>query len=413
MSQPRKGIIARRTIGHVVALALMGVTPALAAPAAPADPLPEPLPPTSIVEAVAPVPAPPPPPAAPAAPVTAAPLKLLEADVGTRLGLRIQSSNPNKPDKLNDLGMDGQVQVLLSGQATRHILWQADFVGTFGNQVGGTDTSDSAAVLDLIGRFEFHDAFNLWVGRMLVPADRSGLSTEWSIAPWLFPGQFVAGQPPVGALQGPHGRSDGVTLWGQFGGGTFKYFAGAFNLADPKQSPLYSARLSLSLLNPEPGYRNASTYYGSKDVLALGAGFQYQHNGWAENYAATPPGPWADFTELNFDLFFEKNLGAGGVMDLEGAFYKIWGQYTPESVNYFVLASYLLPIEVGPGKFQPLFRLQQAHDRATDDTDALADAQLGYIIDGLRARVALDYRYSKVQGQTGNAILLGLQLMTK
>ena len=122
---------------------------------------------------------------------------------------------------------------------------------------------------------------------------------------------------------------------------------------------------------------------------------------------------WADFTELNVDLFFEKNLGAAGVLDLEGAFYKIWGSYTPESLSYFVLASYLLPIEVGVGKFQPLFRLQQAHDRETDDTDALADAQLGYIVDGLRARVALDYQYSKVMGQTGNAILVGLQLQTK
>ena len=416
MSQPRRGFIERRTIGHVVSLALMGVTPALAAPAAPADPLPEPLPPTSIVEAIAPVPAPPPPPAAPAASGVAGPLKLLEADVGTRLGLRIQNPNPRKPDKLNDLGMDGQVQLLLSGQATRHILWQADFVGTFGtvNQDGSTYTSSSAAVLDLVGRFEFHDAFNLWVGRMLVPADRSGLSTEWAISPWLFPGQFVAGQPPVGSRQGPYGRSDGATLWGQLGGGTFKYYAGAFNLADPTQSPMYSGRLSLSLLNPEPGYRNASTYYGSKDVLALGAGFQYQHNGWALLDTTTKePVAWADFTELNFDLFFEKNLGAAGVMDLEGAFYKIWGSYAPESISYFVLASYLLPIEVGAGKFQPLFRLEQAHDRATDDTDALADAQLGYIIDGLRARVALAYRYSKVQGQTGNSVLLGLQLMTR
>jgi hypothetical protein len=393
----------------------VGVTPALAEPAAPTTPPPEPLPPTSILEAIPPVPAPPPPPAAPAAPGVAAPLKLLEADVGTRLGLRIQ--NPSQPEKLNDLGMDGQVQLLLSGQATRHILWQADFVGTFGavDQNGSYDTSGSAAVLDLIGRFEFHDAFNLWVGRMLVPADRSGLSTEWSIAPWLLPGQFMAEQKPVGVLQGPHGRSDGATLWGQLRGGTFKYYLGAFNLADPTQSPLFSGRLSLSLLNPEPGYRNASTYYGSKDVLALGAGFQYQHNGSQEIDITTNQAlaAWADFTELNFDLFFEKNLGAGGVMDLEGAFYKIWGNYTPESVSYFVLASYLLPIEVGPGKFQPLFRLQQAHDRETNDTDALADAQLGYIIDGLRTRVALDYRYSKVLGRTGNAVLLGLQLMTR
>jgi hypothetical protein len=295
-----------------------------------------------------------------------------------------------------------------------HVLWQADFFGSFGNQSTGTDTSGNAAVLDLIARFEFHDAFNLWVGRMLVPADRAGLSTEWSIAPWLSPGQFVATDAPVGARQGPRGRSDGVTLWGQLGGGTFKYYLGAFNLADASQTPLYSGRLSLSLLNPEPGFRNASTYYGSKDVLAFGASFQHQHNGWRQIDPATNQAvAWADYAELSVDLFFEKNLGFAGVMDLEAAFYKIWGSYAPETITYFLLASYLLPIEVGVGRFQPLFRLQQASERNTDATDALADAQLGYIIDGLRARVALDYRYSKVMGQTGNAILLGLQLMTK
>ena len=385
-------------------VALVGMTPAMAAPASQE-------PPTSIVEPIPQVPAPPAPAAAPA---VVGPLKLLEADVGTRLELRL--FNPNQPDKLNDVGMQGQVQLFLSGQATRNILWQADFIGTFGriDQSQHYDTTGSAAVLDLIARFEFHDALNLWVGRMLVPADRSGLSTEWSIAPWLMPGQFVAGAAPAGPLQGRYGRSDGVTLWGQLGGGTFKYYLAAFNLADASQSPLYSCRLSLNLLNPEPGYRNASVYYGSKDVLALGAGFQHQHNGLQEIDPATSlAAAWDDFTDLNFDLFFEKSLGPGGVLDLEGAFYKLWGHYQLESITYFLLASYLLPIEVGAGKFQFLFRLQQGSDRVTSDTDALTDAQLGYIIDGLRTRVALDYRYSKVQGQTGNALLLGLQLMTR
>ena len=418
MSQP----IACRPFGRVVAVALLGVTPALAAPAAPPVPPPEVLPPTSIVEAIPPVPAPPPP--APAEAGLAAPSKLLEAEVGTRLGLRLQ--NPSHQDQLDDVGLDGQVQLLLSGQATRRILWQADFVATFGtvapgsrvdasgadNPAGRYDTSGSAAVLDLIVRLELHDAFNLWVGRMLVPADRSGLSTEWSIAPWLFPGQFIGDAAPVGARQGPHGRSDGATLWGQLGGGTFKYYLGTFNLADPNQSPLFSGRLSLSVLNPEPGYRNASTYYGRKDVLGLGVGFQHQHNGWT-NSTTNPATAWSDLTELNFDLLFEKNLGLAGVLDLEGAFYKIWGRYAPASLSYFFLVSYLLPIEIGVGRFQLLFRLQQASDRATGDKDALADAQLGYVIDGLRARVALDYQYSKVWAQPGNALLLGLQLMTR
>jgi hypothetical protein len=347
-------------------------------------------------------------------------MKLMEAEVGTRLGLRMQ--NPTEPKELNDLGMDGQVQVFLSGQAGRIIRWQADFVGNLGalKQNGPSaaaadqsSVSGSAAVLDLIARFEFHDAFNLWFGRMIVPVDRSGLSTEWSIAPWLFPGRFVTGAAPVGTRQGPYGRNDGVTLWGQMGGGTFKYYLGAYNLGDANQSPLYSGRLSLSLLNPEPGYRNASTYYGSKDILALGLGFQHQTDGSIRIASATTPEDWVDFNDFNIDLLFEKNLGAAGVIDLEGAFYNIWGKYEPATTTYFLLASYLLPIEVGVGRFQPLFRLQQAYPRGSDDVDTLADAQLGYIIDGLKARLSLGYQYSKVEGQAGNAILLGLQLQMR
>jgi len=403
MSQPGRGLIAIRTVGAALALALVGVKPAMAAP-------PEPQMPTSVLEASPPVPAPPP----PAAPGAGGTPKLLEIDVGTRLDLR--AYNPNQPSKLNDLGMQGQVQLFLSGQVLPHILWQANFIGTLArlDENKRTDTTGSAAILDLIARFEFHDLLNLWVGRMLVPADRSGLSTEWAIAPWLAPGQFMSGVAPAGPLQNRYGRSDGVTLWGQWGGGTVKYYLAGLNLADTSQSPLYSCRLSLSLLNPEPGFRNASTYYGNKDVLSFGAGLQHQHRGSQQIDPTTNQAlAWDDFTELNFDLFFEKNLGAAGVVDLEGALYKFWGRYQLEGLSYFLLASYLLPIEVGPGRFQFLFRLQQGSDRVTSDTDALTDAQLGYIIDGLRARVALDYRYSKVQGQAGNALLLGLQLMTR
>ncbi len=55
----------------------------------------------------------------------------------------------------------------------------------------------------LIARFELHDAFNLWVGRMLVPADRSGLSTEWSIAPWLLPRPVLGRGQTSGPAAGP------------------------------------------------------------------------------------------------------------------------------------------------------------------------------------------------------------------
>jgi len=404
----------RSAIGRVIAVTVMGATPALASPAPATSPASESLLPPPVPDSAPPLSAPPPPPPAPVSPGMVDAAKLLNAEVGTRLGVRIQ--NPTQPDKLDDVGMDGEVEIFLFGQANHIIKWQADFIGSFGtvDHSGHYDTTGSAAVLDLIGRFELHEALNLWLGRMVVPVDRSGLSTEWLIAPWLFPGQFVTGAAPVGARRGPYGRSDGVTLWGQLGGGVFKYYLGAYGLSDPLQGPLYSGRLSLSLLSPEPGYGNASSYFGSKDLLSLGIGLQHQIDGSTRiNPATDQPDAWDDFTELNADLLFEKNLGPSGVLDLEGAFYKIWGAYEPESVTYFVLASYLLPIEVGVGRFQPLFRLQQGHRRADDGRDTLVDAQLGYIIDGMRARLALDYQYSDVAGQTGNALLIGVQLQTR
>ena len=50
----------------------------------------------------------------------------------------------------------------------------------------------------------------------------------------------------------------------------FKYYAGAFDLHGAPDSPLYSGRINLGLLNPEPGYYHSSTYYGGKDILAIG-----------------------------------------------------------------------------------------------------------------------------------------------
>jgi len=312
--------------------------------------------------------------------------------------------------------MDGKVEVLLSGTINSLLKWQAGFAGTIGTvtEDGHSEVDGKAAVLDLIGRLEFHDAIKLWVGRMLVPVDRAGLSTEWHIAPWVFPGQFSALLPPVGARQGPFGRSDGATLWGNFFGGALKYYMGLYNLGDPGLSPLYSGRLSISLLDPEPGYRLVSSYYGTKDVLTLGVGIQHQIDGSVHiNSLSNEADAWADFTECNVDLLFEKNLSSAGVLTLEGAFYKIWGPYEPARWTTFVLTSYLLPIEVGWGRFQFLFRLQRASHRGHDGSDTLGDAQLGYIMDGAKARIVLGYRYSKVSGQNGNALLVGWQFFAR
>ena len=366
--------------------------------------------PAGDVTATPPLPAP-----APAAALAAAAGEEITAQVGTRVAVRVQ--NPNARDKLNDVGSNAEADVVLFGQVHPFLKWQAGFIGSYGDPAA--PTAHSAAILDLVAKVEFADAFNLWLGRMPIPSDRASLSTVWAIAPWALPGSYddyapvapAVARPPAGPRQGDNDRGDGVTLWGQFGGGRFKYYLGAFGLDTPTTSPLYSARINLSLLNPEPGFRSASTYYGAKDVLAFGAGVQHQTGG---SLPAVATAATSDFNELNADLLFEKNGGTAGVLDLEGEIAKLWGDNETASYQFFALASYLVPIDIGFGRFQPLLRIQHAGKGSATDADdsTRVDAQLGYLIDGHHARLVSVYQYTKAHSQTENAVIFGLQLLS-
>jgi hypothetical protein len=359
----------------------------------------------------APVAVPPTPPAE--MPTPSARGESVAAQVGTRALLRAQ--NPNARDKINDVGLEGEADVVFWGQVHPLLKWQAGFIGAVGPQSAAT----SAALLDLVAKLEFAESVNLWLGRMPIPSDRASLSTVWAIAPWTLPGTysvfapFATGnaRPAPGPRRGTNDRGDGATVWGQIADGTFKYYLGVFGLDQPATSPLYSARLAVSLFGAEPGFRSSSTYFGSKDVLSLGVGVQHRAG---DSRSATADAPASDFDEINADLLFEKGSSASGVLDLEGSFAKLWGDNELASYQFFALASYLMPIEIGIGKLQPLLRVQHAgKGKASDASDfSSVDAQLGYIIDGFHARLLGVYQYAKVQGQTENAVLLGVQMLS-
>jgi hypothetical protein len=356
---------------------------------------------------------------APAAPQSATPAtesSPINAQVGTRLAIRVQNPNLDSRDELDDIGSDGEADVVFWGQIHPFVKWQAGFVGSY-----GLGTNTRADVLDLVAKVEIAEALNLWVGRMPVPSDRSSLSTVWAMPTWNSPGRYSA-YPPVstvgttrpwpGPRYGSYSRGDGVTVWGQLHGGLLKYYAGAFDLDQPDKSPLYSARLSLSLLNPEPGYLSSSGYYGNKNVLALGVGAQHQTSGSLPASGLTVLA--TDFNEVNTDLLFEMNGGTAGVVDVEGSFAKVWADHDLASYQVMGLASYLVPIDVGIGRFQPLLRCQFAGSgKAADATSFTGvDAQLGYIVDGYHARLLAVYQYAKLQGRRENTILFGLQLLS-
>ncbi|HHM04336.1 MAG TPA: hypothetical protein ENJ19_01155 [Gammaproteobacteria bacterium] len=264
---------------------------------------------------------------------------------------------------------------------------------TFNTEIDSGNDS-AVRVLDAIVQFNFTDAFNVWLGRFLPPSDRSNLDGPYYLNAWDFP--MVQAYPAIFA-----GRDDGAAVWGQVGGGMFKYQAGFFEGRDgagtsnDEDNLLFAGRVVLNFWDPEPGYYNSSTYYGSKDILAVGLTYMNQADG-----AGTPTAK-GDFTGWNIDFLFEKKFGSAGTGTFEAAYYDYdLGDVADASLtqgsSYLILASYLLPVKTGIGQLQPLLRYQN-FDR--DSTNAAGktgeatttDVGLNYIIDGHNARVSIVY----------------------
>jgi len=351
---------------------------------------------------------------------TAAPVNQFKKMDPPAIWFRLNNVAQNAKDtkKLNGFSLGSEVDVLFSGQVHEYVGWQADFVATFGNQSDKSTITGSADILDLIGKFDFADPLHVWVGRMLVPSDRSNFSGPWFMSPWNYPGSYVSG-PPVGPRQGPFGRNDGATLWGQLFGGYAKYYVGAFDLHDANANALVSGRVNFSLLSPEPGYYSSSTYYGGKDIVALGIGGQYKKKGSVET-ELVPPGGTANpmfipqtenYTELNADLLAEKKFGDAGVGTFESAFYAFGGKFEPIKNHFYVLGSWLFPQVIGIGRLQPLVRYQQADPRAAGASNwRLIDAAVSYVVDEYAMRIALNYTNADIGGVKSNAIQLGIQI---
>lgn len=389
-------------------------TSAFAQEEAPAEPAPEPMAEPAPAEPVA-EPVAEPAPVAEAAPMEeAAPAEEPPAEeAGDRMektmniGLwgRVDLILSDGADKLNDISSNGVFEFHVGGSVHKYINYTGNLIATYG---GGPGTiMGTAGLLDGIIQFDLTDAFNIWAGRMLVPSDRANFSGTWFAAPWMYPGSVGGGAPLYGPRQGPFGRNDGVTTWGQFGGGLFKYYVGVYDLYDVGDNPLISARLNLSLLSPEPGYYHSSTYYG-KDVLAIGANIQSKKDGSVDPTGTAAPD---DYLGFSVDALFEKDLKESGVLDVEGAFYKFNGDNEALDGAWLGLISYLLPGEVGIGKLQPLFRVQGLMPAASGaDNGSIIEGQLGYVIDSYSARMALGFQHASNVPGDYNGIYLGVQI---
>jgi hypothetical protein len=161
---------------------------------------------------------------------------------------------------------------------------------------------------------------------------------------------------------------------------------GAFDgpTATGRSEVLGAARVQIDLWDKEDGYYLNGTYYGDKNLLAIGGATQFQ----AGNTATTA------------DFLLEKKLPDGSVVTVESEYarYNRLGGYDgsyAKSQGAYALGSYLFPKAVGVGKFQLLGKYAKAdftHGKSASYNQKTAEVNVNYVIKQFNARVMTFYR---------------------
>jgi hypothetical protein len=283
-------------------------------------------------------------------------------------------------DNVSGFALDS-IRLYVNGSVTDQIKL------TFDTEYSGTGTNH-VNVLDAIGRFEFSDHLNIWAGRFLPPTDRANLYGPYYANDWAPYADGVADFYPDVAT----GRDNGIAYWGQFG--MVKVSVGAFdgeslNSAVPDHSKLlYAGRVMVDFWDPEAGYYLNGTYYGDKDLLAVGLVAQSQNGK----------------TAAGLDALMEKKLSNLGVITVEAEYQHDDGLTAAAHNNgWYGLASYLFPQQLGIGKIQVLGKYSQktidsllvGEDLTPSDKLKTEEFNLNYIIKSFNARVGLYFLHQK------------------
>jgi len=317
--------------------------------------------------------------------------------VGAGLQTSFAHTAPRGGDSTDQLILNS-VRLYVNGGAAEHIKFMFNT-----EYEGGTN---KVGILDAVGRIELSPKFNIWAGRLLPPSDRANLYGPYYAHHWnVFSDGIQDGYPFIF-----QGRDNGVVYWGDFG--KLKLSGGGFDgaTATGNKNVIGAARLQLDLWDPEKGYYLNGTYYGGKNLLAIGAAVQAQNS-----IVAGQPVNKA----VSADFLLERKLPDGSVVTFESEFanYDRLGGYNPRYTSdkgAYALASYLFPKPVGPGKFELLGKYAQARfSRGISLTDIPYDQKttefnFNYVIKDFNARIMSFYQKVNFTGVKSNFWLVGI-----
>jgi len=214
------------------------------------------------------------------------------------------------------------------------------------------------------------------------------------------------------AIQNGHpsvfqGRDNGVAYWGDFGKKVkMKVSAGAFDgkSADGNPDVIGAARVQLDFWDAEEGYYLNGTYYGDKNLLAIGGATQVQ----------------SGHTATTVDFLLEKKVLNGGAFSVEAEYasYNGLGGYLPgaaKSQGAYALGSFLFPKPVGMGKFEILGKFAKAESMGQKlfITQKTTEANFNYVIKQFNARVMTFYKDTRFNRLNPNFWQLGIGLQVQ
>ena len=302
-------------------------------------------------------------------------------------------TDPEEGDS-NDAFLLNSARLYVSGPVTKTIslMFNTEYNGN-GNDV---------EILDAVARMEFSPKFNIWFGRFLPPSDRANLHGPYYSHHWaVYQDGVQDGYPFIF-----QGRDNGAAYWGQFG--KVKLSAGAFDGASATgdDTLIGAGRVQVDFWDPEPGYYLNGTFYGEKNILAIGGAGQVQGS---------------DKSAYNVDFLLERKVGMGGAFTVEAewAKYDRLGGYNAAygtDDGGFILGAYLFPALVGEGRFEVLGRYAHARFREgatpldVDYDQKTTEFDLNYVIKQFNARVMMFFKDTRFDAVRPNSLQIGVGL---
>src|SRR5579862_796259 len=258
------------------------------------------------------------------APLSQAQTNLGPVTVGAGLRTSFESTIPNSGNTDNQFLLN-DIRLYVNGPVTSWLkfMFNTDYNGP----------TNSVQVLDAVGEIGKTPEVNFWFGRFLPPSDRANLYGPFYAHEWnVYTDGIQDGYPFVF-----QGRDNGAMYWGTFAK-KVKVSVGAFDggSSTGNATVLGAARVQIDFWDPEDGYYLNGTYYGDKNLLAIGGATQFQ----------------GGRTASTIDFLLEKKVMNGGAFSIEAEFsdYNRLGGYLGNyghSEGAYALASFLFPKVVG------------------------------------------------------------------